>query len=78
MIRLILAIVAGVVVNATQNEPSTESVAWFAECMKGPLYPNNARECPAFDLDDDGDIDLLDWADWVIEHPDGSADSSDD
>ncbi len=77
--RLILAIVVALMGTGTTGE---DSAFWFTECMKGPGRVAS-RQCDIYDMGHspgendtdnqlaDGDVDLLDWADWIIEHPDG-------
>ena len=42
----------------------------FAECMTGPDGQVSQRACQPHDIDGDGDVDLLDWAELTIDHTD--------
>ena len=48
-------------------------MACFAACFLGPHQPvctyndwTGLGICCAFDTDGDGDVDLADWADWIL------------
>lgn len=64
--RLILAIMVALVVVGWHQNYSIQ------KCMRGPTLKYQPRSCIEYDLDNDGDVDLLDWADWVIENPEAS------
>lgn len=68
MIRLIVAIVLALVVLAAGGGQSEYRLQ---KCMRGPSLDYEPRSCIEYDLDDDGDVDLQDWADWILYCPDG-------
>ena len=70
MIRLIAAIVVAMMAGSGYQYS-------LQKCMNGPTREYEPRSCATYDYDDDGNIDLLDWADWIIDHPDGILDQAD-
>lgn len=62
--RLILLIVVALM--AADSE-----TGFFQKCIQGPAEPYAFYYCTYFDIDGDDDVDLRDWADWIIDHPDG-------
>lgn len=59
--RLILLIVVALVAGIDTGV--------FHECLTGPVESYSNSTCGSIDIDYDGDIDLFDWADWVLNCP---------
>jgi len=68
MIRLIVAIVLALVVLAAGGGQSGRNAQ---KCISGPVEFYVTGSCIEYDLDHDGDVDLEDWADWILYCPDG-------